>query len=71
MLYYMQVDLAESEDVVVTILNSCVQFLDAILQSVVISFSMRAAEFQIQSWQARRDEQILADRKKAPWWSFR
>ncbi|TVY64062.1 Nucleoporin NUP188 [Fusarium oxysporum f. sp. cubense] len=29
--YYMQVDLAESEDVVVTILNSCVQFLDAIL----------------------------------------
>ncbi|KAL2680902.1 hypothetical protein Neosp_008505 [[Neocosmospora] mangrovei] len=29
--YYMQVDLAESEDVVVAILNSCIQFLDAIL----------------------------------------
>ncbi|RGP63094.1 hypothetical protein FLONG3_10035 [Fusarium longipes] len=29
--YYMQVDLAESEDVVVTILTSCIQFLDAIL----------------------------------------
>ncbi|KAF4986921.1 hypothetical protein FGRMN_10616 [Fusarium graminum] len=29
--YYMQVDLAESEDVVITILNSCIQFLDAIL----------------------------------------
>ncbi|KAM5359092.1 hypothetical protein ACJZ2D_014735 [Fusarium nematophilum] len=29
--YYMQVDLAASEDAVVSVLNSCIQFLDAIL----------------------------------------
>ncbi|KAH7226860.1 hypothetical protein BKA60DRAFT_556946 [Fusarium oxysporum] len=78
----LQVDLAGSEDVIVNILNSCVQFLDAIL-SVVISFSMRSwlytlAEVwsyhprcELLSSESKADKLTVVNGKKAPRGSFK
>ncbi|KAK7597425.1 hypothetical protein V3481_004009 [Fusarium oxysporum f. sp. vasinfectum] len=78
----LQVDLAGSEDVVVNILNSCVQFLDAIL-SVVISFSMRSWLYtlvevwsyhprcELLSSESKADKLTVVNGKKAPRGSFK